>query len=468
MWKIIERIDIAQPPETVFDYLARFEHVAEWDPGVLAARRRTPGPPAVGSRFDVTLLWGWRRIPMAYRIVRMDRPGELVLEGRGATFSVVDRIGLAAIPAGTRLTYAVSVTFARPPARAVAAGLEAVFRIGARRAMRRLQVMLAGAVAPPRLAAMTRLADRSILLGLPAFTRLGFYCARNRRPAASGLYRGRTMVLTGATSGIGRAAARDLYARGAHLVAVGRSAEKLEGLRRELSALDGEGRLETLTADMSRMAEVGTLADELERRHAQIDVLIHNAGALFNRREETAEGIERTLATNLLGPYLLTRRLLPSLKAAGGARIVLVASGGMYTQKVDLDDLAFSSRPYDGPTAYARAKRALVVLCRQWAEELAPWNIRVHAMHPGWVDTPGLRRSLPAFHRWLSPLLRTPAQGADTVVWLAGAVDAGRVSGGFWLDRRLHPTHVLPGTRETPQERRRLVQALDGLVRGYR
>ena len=136
----------------------------------------------------------------------------------------------------------------------------------------------------------------------------------------------------------------------------------------------------------------------------------------------------------------------------------------MYTQKIDVDDLPFSRRPYDGPTAYARAKRGLVVLCRLWAEELAPWNIRVHAMHPGWVDTPGLQKSLPAFRRWLSPLLRTPAQGADTIVWLAGAADAGKISGGFWLDRKLHPTHVFAATRETPEERQGLVQALEGLL----
>jgi dehydrogenase/reductase SDR family member 12 len=362
------------------------------------------------------------------------------------------------------LTYRVTVSFARPPAGFFETGLKAMFRLGARRAIRRLQALLSGSAKTPALTAVTRLADRSILFGLPGFTRLGFCFAKNRRPAATGLYSGKIVVLTGATSGIGRAAARELYAKGVRLVVVGRDADKLEGLRRELSALVGDGRIETFSADMSRMADVRRLAEALERRYPVIDVLIHNAGALFNRREETAEGVEKTLATNLLGPYLLTRRLLPSLKAAGRARIILVASGGMYTQKIDVADLSFSKRPYDGPTAYARAKRAMVVLCRLWAEELAPWNIRVHAMHPGWVDTPGLRKSLPAFHRWLSPLLRTPAQGADTIVWLAGAPDPGKISGGFWLDRKLRCTHVFPGTRETPEERRQLIRALEDLA----
>ena len=464
MWKITKCIDIAAPAETVFDYLSRFENVQEWDPGVLTARRRTPGPPAVGSRFDVTLLFGWHRVPMTYEIKAMQRPGELVLEGRGAGFTAGDRIVLERIRGGTRLTYQVVVRFTKPPFRIASAALRLVFQMSARRAIQRLRTVLAGSRKPPRLTLMTRLADRSILFGLLGFTRLGFRLAKNRRPAASGLYAARTMVLTGGTSGIGRAAARDLYVRGAHLVVVGRNAQKLEGLRRELLEMEGDGHIETETADMSRMADVRALAERLGRRHPKIDVLIHNAGALFNDYGKTAEGIEQTLATDLLGPYLLTRLLLPALEAGAGGRIILVASGGMYTRKIDVDDLQSVAGPYNGPEAYARAKRGLVILARIWALKFAPLGIGVHAMHPGWVDTPGLRRSLPAFQRYLAPFLRTPAQGADTIVWLAASADAGRTSGGFWLDRKLRATHVFPGTREPPGDRRRLVAALDELA----
>lgn len=465
MWKITERIDIAAAPETVFDYLSRFETVQEWDPGVLTARRRTPGPPAVGSRVDVTLRFGWRRVPMTYEVKAMQRPGELVLEGRGAGFTAGDRIVLERIPNGTRLTYQVVVRFSKPPSRIADAGLRLVFQISARRAIRRLRAMLAGAAKPPRLTLMTRLADRSILVGMLGFTRAGFHLAKARLPAASGLYSGRTMVLTGGTAGIGRAAAADLYNRCAHLVVVGRSAQKLQALQKELMAMNGGGRIETETADMSLTADVRDLAVRLMRRHPKIDVLIHNAGALFNDYGKTAEGIERTLATDLLGPYLLTGLLRPALEAAGGARVILVASGGMYTQKIRVDDLQSAAGPYNGPVAYARAKRGLVILAGVWARQLARVGIGVHAMHPGWVDTPGLRRSLPGFQRFLAPVLRTPDQGADTIVWLAASADAGRTSGGFWLDRKLRATHVFPGTRETAGERRRLIAALDGLTR---
>jgi NAD(P)-dependent dehydrogenase (short-subunit alcohol dehydrogenase family) len=269
------------------------------------------------------------------------------------------------------------------------------------------------------------------------------------------------MVLTGGTSGIGRAAARALLRNGAHLVVVGRDAAKLDHLRRELALQRAAGTIVTELADLSLMGDVRQLAERLNRRCGRIDVLINNAGGLFNQYGRTAEGVERTMATDLVSPYLLTRLLLPALKAAGSARIVNVASGGMYTQAMRADMLAVEPDEYDGPTAYARAKRGLVMLTGHWARELAPWGITVHAMHPGWVDTPGLERSLPAFHRQLSPWLRSPEQGADTIVWLAAAPDAARSSGHFWLDRKIRATHVFPHTRSTTAHVMALVRALD-------
>ena len=317
--------------------------------------------------------------------------------------------------------------------------------------------------AQPALTTLTRMADQAILPGLIGFTRLGYRLGRPRRPVPSALYAGRTIVLTGATSGIGRAAARALFRNGAHLVVVGRDAAKLDGLRGELASIRETGTVDTQLADLSLMADVRQLAERLNRRWGRIDVLINNAGGLFNRYDQTPEGIERTMATDLVGPYLLTRLLLPAFKAAGAARIVNVASGGMYTQAMRAGMLAVDPTDYDGPTTYARAKRGLVMLATHWARELAPWGISVHAMHPGWVDTPGLKRSLPAFHRQLSPLLRSPEQGADTIVWLAAAPDAAQASGHFWLDRKIRATHVFPRTRSTPAQAAALVAALDRL-----
>jgi dehydrogenase/reductase SDR family protein 12 len=325
--------------------------------------------------------------------------------------------------------------------------------------------MLVGTPAsPPVLTLPTRMADQAILPGLTGFTTMGYWFGKHRRPVASALYAGRTMVLTGGTSGIGRAAARELVRQGARVVVVGRSAEKLNDLRKELLSMQKGGSIETELADLSLLADVRDLANRLLQRHKSIDVLINNAGALFNQYQRTSEGIERTMATDLISPYLLTRLLLPALKATGDARIINVASGGMYTQGMRASLLAPRPSDYDGPTAYARAKRGLVTLAEMWSRQWAAHGISVHAMHPGWVDTPGLERSLPAFRRQLASWLRSPEQGADTIVWLAASPDAHRASGHFWLDRKIRATHVFPHTRATLTDRRELVWALDGLA----
>jgi len=374
-----------------------------------------------------------------------------------------NRIQFDPIPGGTRLTYRAEVHFTKPPGTLMSGLGQRLFDYNAEQAVKRLQALLSGRRPDPKLDLLTRMVDQALLPGALGFTRAGYRLAKDRRPVASVLYKDRTMVLTGGTSGIGRATADALYRRGARLVVVGRNPDKLQNLREELQETPG-GSIEIEQADLSGLAEVRELALRLKAHYPRIDVLINNAGALFNQREETGEGLEMTLATDLLSPYLLTRLLLPALGAANGGRVIQVASGGMYTQGIRLDDLQFLSEPYDGPTAYARAKRALVILTEIWHQQLASLGISFHATHPGWVDTPGLARALPAFHQQVSRLLRTPAEGADTIVWLAASPDAARASGHFWLDRKIRATHVFPGTRESAADRRALVKALDELV----
>jgi len=465
VWHINKTIDLDLSADRVFAYLRRWDTVAEWDPTVSAARKLTSGEPVVGSRFVVVLRMGWKRIPMNYTIRELDPPHQLVLEGQGGSFHAVDRIRLETRTFGTRLTYTVKVTFDHSHSPLADRIGRSLFDRYAHRAIRRLQMILSGSPqSAPTLTIMTRMADRAILPGLIGFTSLGYTLGKHRRPVASALYAGRTMVLTGGTSGIGRAAARELVRRGAHLIVVGRDAEKLNELRMELNGIGADGSIETEQADLSLLVEVRDLAARLLRRHDSIDVLINNAGALFNRYQRTCEGIERTMATDLASPYLLTRLLLPALKASGTARIINVASGGMYTQGMRAERLAPHPAEYDGPTAYAQAKRGVVILAEMWARQWAAFGISVHAMHPGWVDTPGLERSLPAFHRQLRPWLRTPQQGADTIVWLAASPDAHRAFGHFWLDRKIRATHVFRHTTDTVRDRRELIRALDRLT----
>jgi len=193
-----------------------------------------------------------------------------------------------------------------------------------------------------------------------------------------------------------------------------------------------------------------------------VDVLINNAGALFDAQRNTSENLDESLVLLLLSPYRLTLGLKPLLLEAASARVINIVSGGMYTQRLDLQGtLQPDPEDYSGSVVYAKAKRALMIVTEEWAEQWRSDGIVVNAMHPGWADTPGVEQSLPGFHRLSRGILRTPAQGADTAVWAAVATEAGEIAGQLLLDRVPRSAYLLPGTRETTEERQRLMQTLN-------
>ncbi len=263
---------------------------------------------------------------------------------------------------------------------------------------------------------------------------------------------GRTCVITGGTSGIGRAAARLLGTAGADVIVVGRDHARGAAAAAEVDAAGGHGRFER--CDVGRLADVAALATRLP---AQIDLLVHGAGALAQTRELTEDGVEQTWATHVLGPFALTARLLPRLRAASSPRVVFVSSGGMYLARLDLDAWRAPGR-FDGVRAYAAAKRAQVELVTALDARIG--DVGFVAMHPGWADTAAVRDALPRFYRLTRPILRTPEQGADTIAWLAGAPRAQLAAGGVYLDRRHRPAHRVPGLRASASERAALWRLL--------
>ena len=292
-----------------------------------------------------------------------------------------------------------------------------------------------------------------------SFSRVGYGVRRwlyDWSTPAPGALEGRTVLVTGPTSGLGRAATDELAALGARVILVGRSEERLAAVRDALIARHGADRFPTVVADMGSLRSIAEAVATIRATEPRLDVVVDNAGAIYPTRTVGPDGIEAMFATLVVGPFALVSGLLPMLRQSDGPRVIAVTSGGMYGQRLDLDDLQSRGEAYSGTRAYARAKRAQVALVREWARRLVPTGITFNAMHPGWADTPGLAASLPAFHRLMGPILRSPAEGIDTLVWLAAAPEAAGLSGGLFLDRRPRPFDRVPLTRLRAVDRRRL------------
>ena len=303
-----------------------------------------------------------------------------------------------------------------------------------------------------------------------AFNRMGFEL--NRRGFEPGDLThdggGRVALVTGANSGIGFETARELARRNFEVWMLcrdpARGAEARDAILREC----GGERVHLAIVDMASLASIRRFAADFPR--SQVDVLVHNAGVLPHEKKLTEDGVELTFATSVLGPFLLTGLLLERLSRSSDARVVFVASGGLYPQRLDLALLSVEPESFDGVRAYANAKRAQAILAHALADRYrgeAP--ITFASMHPGWADTTAVRTALPKFHKTMQNVLRTAAQGADTVVWLAASPRPKGTDGKFWFDRRVAPEYPLPWTRESRRTRGHLFdlcERLSGMTLG--
>jgi NAD(P)-dependent dehydrogenase (short-subunit alcohol dehydrogenase family) len=296
-------------------------------------------------------------------------------------------------------------------------------------------------------AALDWVMDKSLVLG---YTKIGPAVRRAWWPhdAVPGALVGRHVLVTGASGGLGLATARGLARLGAAVHLTGRDATRLDDARAQLLGEQPLAEVTTHVADVSNLAETAEFARQFSAEVPRLHAVVHNAGVMPPKRTTTAEGHELTLATHVLGPHVLTYGLREAL---AGGWVVVVTSGGAYGQRLDVDDPEFATGDYSGVTAYARTKRMQLVLTELWARDLAADDIRVHSMHPGWADTPGVTDSLPRFAAVTGPLLRDADSGADTAVWLTATADA-IGTGGFWHDRRRRSTHYAPVGVETPQQ----------------
>jgi NAD(P)-dependent dehydrogenase (short-subunit alcohol dehydrogenase family) len=213
----------------------------------------------------------------------------------------------------------------------------------------------------------------------------------------------------------------------------------------------GNRRVELVVIDLTDPASVDEAVRQLEQD--PVDVLVHCADVFPDKRIETESGLELTFATHLAGPHRLTRGLASALEASDDARVIWISSGGMLIRRLNVDDTGWLERDFDSLVAFTETKRAQVVLAELWAETFNGTTVHVNSMHPGWVDTAVAKNSLPLLYKVAKPILRTPAEGADTIIWLAASLDAEGRTGRFFFDRQAVRTHWLPTTRESKEDR---------------
>jgi retinol dehydrogenase 12 len=244
--------------------------------------------------------------------------------------------------------------------------------------------------------------------------------------------RGRTVLITGASSGIGAAAARDLAGQGASVVLAGRNPGRTQSVARRIGA-------EPVSADFASLAEVRRLAGLVLERHERIDVLVNNAGLVAGRRKLTGDGLELTMAVNHFAPFLLTNLLLDRLRESGPARVITTASDAHRGGLIDVADLN-GERRWSAWSAYGNSKLANILFTRALAHRLDGSGVTANCLHPGVIRT-GLARGAPLPIRvgWraASVFFGSPRKGASTIVHLATAPEAGEISGAYWVDS--HP-----------------------------
>lgn len=424
---------IDRPIGSVFTYVMNFSQLYEWDDHVVQGERIDLGPIKVGSQFKFLYSLAGNNQELLYTLDQIEENTKLQFTCKAPGFDAVDTITFTKkSETTTEVQYAAEITLKQK-------AMETLFspimdRIGNKVVSRLKSVLESEEAITPE----GRLLS---LLNLPyRFCTPGWNHRRKQFTAMKS--NEKTILITGPTSGLGKAAVITLAGKGCNLILVGRNKVKLADLETELRQKGFEKQIRLFCCDMQDIAAVKETCHKIREANISIDVLINNAGALFDK-ECAVDGIERTTVVDLIAPWVMSCELIPQMRP--GSCIINVSSGGMYAHGLSIKKLREAELPFSGSKAYALAKRAMVIFTKGLNQEIQERGIRVHCVHPGWSDTPGVESSLPGFYKITKKFLRTPFTGAESIIWLA--MHNPEQGGEFWLDRQIQPQHLMKSTR---------------------
>lgn len=459
-----ENIELPTDINGTFSVLADFSNLTNWDPGIASVQKLTAGALKIGTEFEVIAEFFLQKVPMKYTLIEYEPNKKVSYRGDADTVTAIDTMEFLPDKTGCIVKYKATFEF-----KGILATQEPLMKMILQNTANNAYAGMRRAFSLPskiESEISNQLSYKFIVPVIYDFSKLGYNSARKSFKAITTNLSTKTAIVTGASSGIGFEAALKLAKRQATVILVGRNEKKLESAKEKIISESGNNKISIEVADLSLMKETKSLANKISEKFDSIDILINNAGALFNSREVTEEGYEKSVALLLYSPFLLTNLLLTNLKnAKEGSRIVNVSSGGMYTQKLDLEDLE-SKKNYNGAVAYAKAKRGLVIVSEYWAKIFQADKISSYCMHPGWADTEAVQDSLPGFYTMTKSILRTPEEGADTIYWLAASDELKKTTGGFYLDRKIQPAHVF-FTENSEEEEQKFLEYMNSFLKKY-
>jgi len=274
-----------------------------------------------------------------------------------------------------------------------------------------------------------------------SFTAIGYHFRKFFWQQTSKNMSDKIVLITGASGGIGSNVVTGLIESGATVLAVARNQKKLDNLRTTIPSNQREHMIDVL-CDLSLQQEINIMLDGLVERGEKIDVLVNNVGLMIHELSINSEELETSFATNLLNHYLLTTQLIKRDLLSDNAVVINVSSGGMYNAPLAPQAMNNRSESYNGSVAYTLHKRGQVALTQYWRNKHKGSELNFYVMHPGWVDTDGVKTALPTFRKVLQLILRDEAKGADTIKWLAKEVPDQSENEQIWFDRKPRKIHL--------------------------